>query len=171
MQIRHSDKNDLPAMLAIYERARVFMTEHGNPRQWGATHWPPEALLLSDIARKKSYVCLNEEGEVIGTFFFDSDFDIEPTYRKIEGAWLEESDFGVVHRLASAGSEKGVGAFCLDWAYARCGHLRVDTHGDNTVMQSLLRKLGFRETGVIHVEEDDDPRIAFEKLPDTAILR
>lgn len=25
-----------------------------------------------------------------------------------------------------------------DWAYAQCGHLRIDTHGDNTIMQNLV---------------------------------
>ena len=151
-------------MLEIYEKARGFMAAHGNPRQWGATHWPPETLLRQDIARGKSYVCVNDGERVIGTFFFDQGIDIEPTYRHMEkGAWRDESAFGVVHRLASDGSEKGVGTFCLEWAFAQCGHLKVDTHSDNTVMQSLFRKLGFAETGIIYVEEDNDPRIAFEK--------
>jgi RimJ/RimL family protein N-acetyltransferase len=39
----------------------------------------------------------------------------------------------------------------------------MDTHKDNAVMQSLLRKLGFRHCGTIFVEEDDYPRMAFEK--------
>ena len=38
-----------------------------------------------------------------------------------------------------------------------------DTHGDNIVMQNLLRKLGFNHSGTIYVEEDDYPRLAFEK--------
>lgn len=52
----------------------------------------------------------------------------------------------------------------INWAYERCGHLRMDTHPDNFVMQNLLHKLGFRKTGIIHVQEDNDLRIAFEKL-------
>ena len=44
----------------------------------------------------------------------------------------------------------------------KSGCLRMDTHGDNTVMQGLLRKLGFAERGIIYVEEDDYPRLAFE---------
>ena len=91
--------------------------------------------------------------------------DIEPTYRHIEdGAWLDDSPYGVVHRIASDGSVKGVGAFCIDWAFRQCGHLRIDTHGDNTVMQNLLARLGFRRCGTIYVEEDDFPRFAYEKI-------
>ena len=164
MQIRNSAESDIGRIMEIYRRARAFMAAHGNPRQWGATNWPPEALIRRDIRERKSYVCLNDAGEVIGTFFYDHGTDIEPTYRQMEGGhWRDGSPFGVVHRLASAGGEKGVGTFCLNWAFAQSGHLKVDTHGDNTVMQSLLTGLGFTRVGIIHVAEDNDPRIAFEK--------
>ena len=151
-------------MLEIYEYARNYMARTGNPNQWGPTNWPPEALIHRDIKDGNSYVCLNDEGEIIGTFFFIQGEDIEPTYRNIEeGGWLDESPYGVVHRLAGDGSEKGIGAFCIDWAYGQCGHIRVDTHGDNKVMQRLMERLGFTHCGTIYVEEDDYPRLAYEK--------
>ena len=77
-------------------------------------------------------------------------------------AWRDEDPYGVVHRIAADGSEKGIGAFCLNWAYGQCKHLRIDTHPDNTVMQGLLTKLGFTRRGIIHVEEDNDPRYAYD---------
>ena len=164
MQIRHSAEGDLPRMMEIYAYARAFMAEHGNPNQWGPTRWPPEALLRRDIREGHSYVCLDDGGKVIGTFFFTYGEDIEPTYRRIEdGAWLDDSPYGVVHRIAGDGSRRGIGAFCINWAFEQCGHLRIDTHGDNTVMQKLVKKLGFVHCGTIHVEEDDYPRLAFEK--------
>ncbi len=164
MEIRHSELHDLERMNEIYRYARKYMAEHGNPNQWGPTLWPPEELLRRDIASGNSYVCLNDSGRVIGTFFFIHGEDIEPTYRNItEGAWLDDSPYGVVHRIAGDGSEKGIGAFCINWAYAQCGHLRIDTHGDNTVMQNLVKKLGFIHCGTIYVEEDHFPRLAFEK--------
>ena len=164
MKIRKTMPGDLERVMEIYAAAREFMARNGNPDQWGPTHWPPEALIRKDIADRNGYVCENADGRVIGTFFFSQGPDIEPTYRQIEdGAWLDSSPYGVVHRIASDGSEKGVGAFCLNWAYAQCGHLRIDTHGDNTVMQHLLRKLGFVHCGTIYVEEDDAPRLAYEK--------
>lgn len=169
MKIRHSEEQDLGRMMEIYSFARKFMAEHGNPNQWGPTGWPPEDLIRQDIRNGNSYVCVNGKGKVIGTFFFLQGEDIEPTYREItDGAWLDDSPYGVVHRIAGDGSEKGIGAFCLNWAFEQCGHLRIDTHGDNTVMQSLLRKLGFVHCGTIFVEEDDDPRLAFEKTGSTA---
>lgn len=163
MEIRRTTVEDLPRAAgpvcpgpAVYGRPR-------QPQSVGPTHWPPEALLRQDIAQGKSYVCL-EAGRVVGTFFFTQGKDVEPTYRRIEaGAWRDDSPYGVVHRLASDGSVPGTGRFCLRWAYAQCGHLRIDTHGDNRVMQTLLEKEGFLPCGTIYVEEDPYPRIAYEK--------
>ena len=163
MDIRHAEARDLARMMALYEHARRFMAEHGNPNQWGPTRWPPEDLLRRDIAQGNSYLCVQGD-RIVGTFFFAMGPDIEPTYRRIEdGAWRDPRPYGVVHRLAGDGSVRGTGAFCLDWAYRQCGHLRVDTHGDNRVLQSLLGKLGFVHCGTIYVEEDPYPRLAYEK--------
>ena len=164
MRIRKSMEQDVPRMMEIYAFARAFMASHGNPNQWGPTCWPPEALIRQDIREGRSYVCLSDTGRIIGTFFFTQGPDVEPTYREItDGAWRDPGPYGVVHRIAGDGSEKGIGAFCIRWAFSQCGHLRIDTHGDNLVMQSLLRKLGFEHCGTIFVHEDRDPRLAFEK--------
>ncbi len=163
MIVRRSTEEDIPRMMEIYAHARAFMAEHGNPSQWGLTGWPPETLIRQDIACGNSYVC-EEKDRVVGTFFYAFGKDIEPTYAEItEGKLLDDSPYGVVHRIASDGTVKGVGTFCLGWTYARCGYLRIDTHGDNRVMQGLLEKLGFVRCGTIHVEEDDFPRLAYEK--------
>ena len=170
MKIRKTLPQDLERIMEIYSYARTFMASHGNPKQWGPTHWPPEDLIRRDIQAGHSYVCLSDDDRVIGTFFFIQGKDIEPTYRQIDdGHWLDGSPYGVVHRIASDGSEKGIGSFCLQWAYQQCGHLRIDTHGDNTVMQSLLKKLGFVHCGTIYVYEDRDPRLAFEKSPKVTV--
>ena len=161
MKIRKSTEADFDRMMEIYGIARRFMAEHGNPRQWGMTNWPPEELIRKDIREGNSYVCINDEGRVTGTFFYAFGKDIEPTYKN--GEWLDDSPYGVVHRIAADGSEKGTGTFCIKWALDRCGHLRIDTHGDNKVMQSLLEKLGFTRCGTIYVEEDNDPRLAYER--------
>lgn len=164
MEIRHSTEKDFTQIMEIYNYARRFMEEHGNPNQWGPTHWPPEQLIHNDILSGTSYVCVHEK-RVVGTFFFLAGIDIEPVYRHIEnGKWMNDSAYGVVHRLAGDGSVKGIGEFCLSWAYRQCGHLRIDTHGDNIVMQNLLKKMGFTHCGTIYVEEDNYPRLAYEKL-------
>ncbi|MDD2957421.1 MAG: GNAT family N-acetyltransferase [Lachnospiraceae bacterium] len=163
MEIRHSQERDLERIMEIYSGARRFMAEHGNPRQWGATNWPPEELIRKDIRTGKSYVCI-ANGHVAGTFFYDYGDEIEPAYGAIkDGAWKMGGPYGVVHRVASDGSVRGIGSFCLNWAFEQCAHLRIDTHGDNKVMQKLLKGLGFEQRGIVFVEEDNEPRLAFER--------
>ena len=164
MNIRRSGTEDYSRIMEIYAHAREFMAAHGNPNQWGPTSWPPGELVLEDIRTGKSYLC-EHEGRIIGVFYFDYGEDIEPTYRTIEsGKWIGNDEYGVVHRIASDGTEKGTGKFCINWAYGQCGHLRMDTHTDNIVMQNLLAGLGFHKCGIIYVVEDDYPRYAYEKI-------
>lgn len=164
MKIRKSQQHDLDRIMEIYDFARRFMAKTGNPNQWGPTNWPPKELIQNDINIGISYVCVNDNAEIIGTFAFIQGKDIEPTYAKItDGSWIDDSSYGVIHRLASDGSEKGIESFCINWAYNQCNHIRIDTHIDNIVMQNLVKKLGFIHCGTIYVEQDNYPRLAFEK--------
>ena len=163
MEIRKGRPEELETIMSLYADARQFMVDTGNPRQWAARNWPPRELIGQDIARGKCHVCV-EKGEILAVFFYDYGYRIDPCYDRIEdGAWINDEPYGVVHRIAArAGS--GAGKASISWAFAQCGHLRIDTHGDNRVMQRTLEKLGFEKRGIIHVQEDNDPRIAFEKL-------
>lgn len=164
MIIRKTEESDLSTVMEIYANAREYMAKSGNPNQWGPTNWPPEKLVREDIRCERSYVCVSDCGEILGVFCFIMGKNAEPSYENIEdGEWLDESPYGVMHRIASSGKEKGIGAFCIDWAFDRCGHMRIDTHPDNKTMQRLLEKLGFSKRGIIHVEEDVYPRFAYEK--------
>ena len=85
-------------------------------------------LLLRFIKSRfeeKSYVCLNDSEQVIGVFYFIQGKNIESTYKNIsKGKWAGCDIYGVVHRVAGDGSEKGIGAFCIGWAFSKCGNLR-----------------------------------------------
>ena len=164
MRIQKSTLQDLNTIMTIYSRARKFMADNGNYIQWGPTNWPPEELIRKDIAMGKSYVCLNEQSKIIGVFYFDYGKNIDKTYDAIEGGkWLNDDAYGVVHRIASDGTA-GVGTFCINWAFEQTGHLRMDTHDNNIPMNNLLKKLGFKYTGIVHVIEDSYPRNAYEKI-------
>ena len=67
-----------------------------------------------------------------------------------------------MHRIAASGVVRGAGSFCVNWAFSRCGNLRIDTHRDNLVMQNMLKKNGFTYCGIIHLENGDE-RLAFQK--------
>ena len=165
LYVRPATPEDVEAILAIYAQARGFMAAHGNPRQWNTT-WPPEPLVREDADTGRSFVCCDAAADdsVVGVMVFLAPYD-DPTYHIIhDGAWISDAPYGVVHRIAAAEGTHGVGSFCLNWAFEQFPHLRIDTHGDNAPMQRLLDKLGYTRCGIIYVEEDNDPRLAFEKV-------
>ena len=157
--IQKADISQLPQILAIYEKARLFMTQSGNPDQWG-TAYPPEEMIRQDIMDGKSYV--NIDGDHIRAVFYFA-VEEDPTYSYIEGAWLNAGPYGVIHRIAVGESGKGVAAECFAFAAQRCDNIRIDTHEKNIPMQRCLAKNGFARCGIIYLE-DGDPRIAYQKV-------
>jgi len=148
-------------MLQIYAAAREYMHANGNPTQWPGDY-PPRESLEDNIATGRSYVCVNENDDVLATFYFAVEDD--PTYREIDGKWLDDTaPYGVVHRIARRAGASGVGAFCIEWAFAQCGNLRIDTHENNGTMRDVLDRLGFKYCGIIWVL-DHEERIAYQKI-------
>ena len=161
MNVRLAQIDDLNKILEIYENARRFMREVGNPNQWGVTN-PPKSRTLEDIATQKLHV-VTENEDILAVFFFDIADD--PTYAKIyDGQWLNEKPYGVIHRIAvsDAARGKGVAGFCFDYAYSKCKNIKIDTHIDNIPMQKALAKHGFTKCGTIFLA-NGDARIAFQK--------
>lgn len=159
MQIRKALPGDITTLMAIYETARRFMQTTGNRNQW-IDGYPSEQQIMSDIQSGCSYVCC-VDAEIVGVFYFK--IGIDPTYLHIEdGHWLNEQPYGVIHRLASAGTRKGIGRFCLQWCFSRHPNIRIDTHEDNKVLQHLLREEGYSRCGIIYVSNGTS-RVAFQK--------
>ena len=98
-------------------------------------------FIKKDIENGNSYVCLDEEQKIVGTFAFIQGDD--PTYAHIyDGAWIDDKQpYGVIHRLASTEDSKGVASACLQWCYRQIPNLRADTHRDNHILQYILKKI------------------------------
>lgn len=177
LKIRKAKMGELDSIMKIYERARRFMAQTGNPNQWGDSK-PYREWIEHDIEAGKCYVCMeqtmyekltysiSEENDamiketIAAVFYFAIEED--PTYDIIyNGHWLNNLSYGVVHRIASAGCTKGAGEYCLKWAIEQSGNLRIDTHEENVIMQNLLKKTGFQHCGTIHLE-NGEPRLAFQ---------
>lgn len=159
MEIRKSKINDLDTILSLFEQARIFMRENGNPNQW-KTKYPPTDVIEKDIENGISYVCVKGD-KIVGTFMYYE--GIDDTYGKIfDGAWLNDQPYGVIHRITAAKHTKGVASFCLAWCYEQFSNLKIDTHEDNIPMQNLLRKNGFQRCGKIYLSNGEE-RIAFQK--------
>lgn len=161
IRVRPTEWKDLPAVMEAYEAARNFMRANGNHAQW-VNGYPSEELIRREIADGHSFVCIDEKGDVVGTFCFIPGED--PTYRVIyEGAWLNDEPYAVIHRMAANGKRKGVAEACLNWCSGRCDNLRVDTHRDNRPMQHILFRHGFERCGIIYIN-DGTERIAYQRV-------
>ena len=160
-QIREANPEDFDRIESIYSRARRFMRETGNENQW-INGYPSREDVIADIEARCLYVCVASNGEIAGVFFFREGND--NTYDVIyEGEWLNDEPYGVVHRLASSGIYKGVADACFRWCRDRCENIRVDTHRDNSIMQSVFRKNGFVPCGIIYIRNGSE-RIAFQSV-------
>ena len=146
-EIVKANASDLDRILEIYKRARQFMKDSGNPDQWGDVH-PPKDSLIENIEEETLYV-LREDGVIHGVFFYA--FGPDPTYEYIEGKWLNDKDYGVIHRIASSGEVRGVFKKCFEYCLQFSKNIKMDTHENNKVMQSALEKLGFVYCGTIYV--------------------
>ena len=145
LKIRNAELSDLGRILEIYRYAQEFMIQTGNATQWGRSY-PEEALIRRDIAQNACKVIYDEMG-IHGVFALFSEPD--PTYAKIEnGRWLNDEPYLTIHRVA-------------DYCKGLSRNIRIDTHGDNQVMQKRIEQNGFRKCGTISVR-DGSPRLAYQ---------
>ena len=160
MKIRKAIENDLERCLEIYANAREYMRENGNPDQWG-TEYPYDYLIKEDIELGRLYV-VDCDGVVEGVFLMESGPD--ETYLEIEGEWLNNEPYYVIHRIASSGNAKGVVNLAVEYALQFTKNVRIDTHEKNLTMQKVLTKIGFKHCGTIYVFapwEGKSPRMAY----------
>ena len=192
MVIRPATPADIPALRPVFEAAKGIMRADGNPDQWSAPGFPDDSLLLRDIARGGGFVIESFERWPVGaghdegkTVMPDIDSLVmpgltghlaaphivayfallpspEPTYDYIDGAWLTDEPYGVIHRMASYPDAHGIFSAVIDYAASRFAHLRIDTHRDNRIMQHLIEKHGFTYCGIIWLE-DGTERLAYER--------
>ena len=165
--IRKAMFEDVERVMEIIEAAKVSLRERGVD-QW-QRGYPDEQSVIDDVKNGKGYV-VEEDGEVIATAHIS--FDGEPSYEKIEGAWLSDGEFCVIHKMAVAKDRKrgGTATAIFDEAVRLAKErgvkrLRIDTHRDNAPMRAAVAKYGFSYCGIIYLAfQDSAERLAFEKI-------
>lgn len=158
MEIRKANMAEYDEILRIYERARQFMRETGNPNQWKNSE-PTPGQVMTDIESGELYVIYDDIIE--GVFVLTEGSD--PTYDYIEGKWLDGGEYRAVHRVASAGRKKGMLKLIMDYAFSHISSVKIDTHKDNKVMQHQLEKYGFVPCGTILLQNGES-RIAYQMV-------
>lgn len=164
MQLVLAQPQDIPKAMELINQAKAFLKNSGVD-QW-QTGYPDKACIEGDIRNKTGYLCLYK-GSIVG--YLCIDFGGEPAYTQLDGKWLSEQEYVVVHRMALDNSIKGQGLaskiFQLveELSLARGIHsFKVDTDEDNQIMKHLLQKNGFVYCGSICF--DNSRKIAYEKL-------
>lgn len=163
IKIRKNTTEDLSQIIPIFESARTYMRLNGNLNQW-SEDYPGERDILKDISEGNSYIGIDLDGEAVMTFAFIVGQD--PTYKNIyEGNWLNNDEYGTIHRIASNGKVRGVLKAACDYGFQKVRNIRIDTHEANFPMLRALNDLGFVKCGIINCR-DGSPRIAFQKVKD-----
>lgn len=155
--IRKTTPEDLEELLKLFDIAREYMRQEGNPTQWQG--YPTKEILLDDIKREESYVLLLDN-EIVATMMLS--FKEDTTYQDIQGNWITQGDYGVIHRIAVKYPKQHLASELLNFALSYNYPIRIDTHSDNKPMINFLSKHGFEYCGIIRLS-NGDPRFAYER--------
>ena len=159
--IRKSTLADLPTILSLRDQAREIMRSYGNVYQW-PDGYPRDDMFLKDIELGGSYVMLDEQGGIVGTFALLPSPEV--TYNVIyDGQWLNEEPYHVIHRIASTPDSHGILDALLDYCESRVSNIRIDTHEANFIMRKGLERHGYRYCGIIYLL-DGNARLAYQKI-------
>ena len=157
LRIRIATEADSETIRSVYRAAQEFMIRTGNPNQWGRSY-PDEERIRADIRQNACRVLCDETG-IHGVFALFR--GAEPTYARIEGGeWLNSAPYVTIHRMAGDGTVHGLFRCAVQYCKGLSDNIRIDTHADNRIMQTLIEKNGFVKCGIIHVS-DGTPRIAY----------
>ena len=166
---RRAREEDLPVLLSIAAQAGARLRDAGVD-QW-QNGYPNEGFFRSDISEGGCWLFLHD-GEPAGCVSICR--GPEAVYSGLFGTWLtgDETDYGVVHRIAVSDRYvgRGLGGEMLSFAEDMISgqglvSLRIDTHDENAPMLGLLRKRGYTRCGLLWIEDivGDKLRVAYEK--------
>ena len=164
IQLRQATEADVERIWQIILQAKEQMRLR-NSLQW-QDGYPTVEIITNDISKGYAYV-LSLADEVIA--YSAVVYDGEEAYNQIQGNWLSDVPYVVVHRIAVADEMKRQGVATLFMQKIEelsrgkgvCS-FRVDTNFDNLYMHKILAKLGFTYCGEVFY--DVNQRMAFEKM-------
>jgi GNAT superfamily N-acetyltransferase len=164
MMLRKATAEEVPQIWEILQQA-IAQRKKDRSEQW-QNGYPNEQVVRDDINNGYAYV-LEEAGNIIA--YAAIIFDVEPPYTAIEGNWITDGDYAVIHRVATANAVKGRGVatnlFIMieDLCRAQAVYsIKVDTNFDNVPMLKLVDRLGYTYCGEVYF--NGAARRAFEKV-------
>ena len=105
MNFRKSTKSDVSKIMEIVKQAQEYFKSQGID-QW-QNNYPNDEVINNDINNGESYVMLDGDDIVATTVI---SFAKEKSYENIlDGKWITNGDYGVIHRMAVENAHKGKG--------------------------------------------------------------
>lgn len=164
VQFRKANESEIPQIWDILQQAIIRRKMDGST-QW-QDGYPNVKTIKKDLKEGVGYVLANAF-EVIG--YSAILINQEPEYKNIEGKWITNNDFVVIHRLAiskkylNKGFAKKLFLFVEEYALKNAIYsIKADTNYDNIPMLKIFEKLGYSYCGEVYFR--GSPRKAFEKV-------
>jgi len=161
IKIRRAEEKDILFITEIIQQAKDYFVQNGIP-QWQTRGYPDASDVRKDIHNQGAYVAV-DENIVCGYCFICAMKD--RNYNFIEGKWLNDLPYVVMHRICIRREDKGkrIASMFVATAEQMGNNLRADTHEKNRSMRKMLENNGFTKCGTIYVE-DGTPRVAYQKV-------
>ena len=165
---RQAQSCETDRIMQIIRQAQARMHAAGS-RQW-QDGYPAPGHISADIGRNRGYVLCKPgvEGPLSVIAYGAVVFDGEPAYDAIDGQWLTDEPYVLVHRIAVADGERGRGVAAeflhrVETLAQERGvkAFRIDTNFDNQTMLRLLESTGFTYCGKVVYRSGE--RLAYEK--------
>lgn len=161
---RKAEEKDASRIWEILQQA-ILRRKIDGSKQW-QDGYPNLEVVLNDIENGFGYV-LTENSKI--TTYAAIIYNDEPAYQEIEGKWLSESDFYVIHRVAvhdefiGRGYAKEIFRKIEEFSKNKnVFSIKVDTNFDNIAMLKIFENLGYHYCGKVYFR--GSARKAYEKL-------
>ena len=165
LTFRKANLNDAEAIWDILQQA-ISKRKNEGSNQW-QDGYPNPSVVENDLKNNFGYVVENQKNEIISYIALID--EIEPAYTAIEGKWLTDQKYLVIHRMAvdQVKKVKGLAEWMMKQAERiakenQIFSIKVDTNFDNGAMLYLFEKLGYTYCGEVYFR--GSARKAFEKV-------
>ncbi|MDD8049520.1 MAG: GNAT family N-acetyltransferase [Thomasclavelia sp.] len=153
-KLRKTKTEDIDQVIQIINQAIAYMKDN-NINQW-QDGYPNNAAIELDIYNKEGYVLVDSNDVVVATCMVTTNG--EPSYKVIDGKWLNSDDYICIHRIAVDSNYKGkqlakVLVSKILNLFPDYHNVKVDTHDDNLSMQRFLEKNKFTYCGHITLND------------------
>jgi GNAT superfamily N-acetyltransferase len=161
---RKAELSEIAPIWEILQQAIQRRKEDGSA-QWQDGYPNPE-VVQKDIEKGEGFVLLDGETIIGYSALLIND---EPAYDEIQGNWLTNDDFVVIHRVAISENYLGKGfakmiiKYVEDFALSNnIFSVKADTNFDNIAMMKIFENLSYTYCGEVYFR--GSPRKAYEKV-------